>query len=360
MTPPASWTEQHDGNFQNAAGTLQQSIATRDPATGAAGTFTSTQTNWQHGLGTHVIIKGSGPTSPSFRSISTAQQVVTGRTATVSISKPSGVVAGDVLLVFVSLGVSGGLVPTGWLTPPGFNMLGANFATTGSGSTQSTLAVGVWAKLAGGSEPSTYETTINLPTGTKLVHAAMVAIQNPFLVPGGVQIRLAGKPMRRLLAYTELQAPSQTLCDFQNIPQGYDNLELVYDTTSDQNGDTLNRRIKLNYNGDATNVYFHRIIQDGVDVSGSGAPSSRILLGAINGQASGSRAAGSINIYGYARVGKPVSLGHAWWVATGPVAHDEEMSGQYDGASAISRIVVAIDAGTVRFATGSRAYLYGY
>lgn len=360
MTPPAGHTEQLDMNSAAAVGTLQTSVATRDPATGATGDFTSTQSNWAHGLGTRVVVKGGGSTSPAFRSISSGHTETSASIETVSISKPSGVVAGDALVVFVTMGVSGGFVPTGWVTPPGFKFLGANFITTGSGATQSTLAVGAWVKFAGASEPSTYETTINLPSGTKVIDAAMVAISNPAQIPGGVQIRMAGKPIRRLLAFTELAATNAQLCDIQSIPQGYDNLELAYDGIS--GNASAAQQLRIRFNGDSGAHYFYRLLQDAAP-SATGAAVGQIVFGAVGATGTGSKTAGSLHIYGYRSSPKPVLIGHDWWVNAGPVLHGEEIYGQWDGnagVSAIDRIVIEANAAGPVFGIGSRAYLYGY
>lgn len=356
MTPPAGHTEQSDENFDHAQGTLQTSVATRDPATGTTGDFTSTQSNWDHGLGTRIVVRGGGATSPSFRSISYMETATAAATVVATISKPAGVVAGDVLVTFVSMGVNGGLIPTGWVTPDGFVFLGANFSTSGSGSTASTLATGCWIKLAGASEPATYSTTINLPTGTKLISAQMVAIQNPFLVPGGVQIRMAGKPIRRLLAYTELAAAGTTLCDFQNIPQGYDNLELVYDGTSASGAGAT--RLAMAFNGDATAAnYFSQVTSDG-GINQEFGTNARILLGAL-GVGVGAASVGEIKILGYARaLGRHGVLGHAYWV-TNVDLRDDSIVGQWgSGTSPITRIVVTSTGNN--WQAGSRAYLYGY
>jgi hypothetical protein len=367
MTPPAGATvaERLDMNSAAAVGTLQTSVATRDPADGLAGTFTSTQSNWQHGLGTHVVIKGGGTTSPAFRSISSAHLETTAAVDTVTITKPAGVVAGDALLVFVTLGVSGGGVPTGWVTPTGFKQLGATFTMSGTGLTQTALSAGAWIKFADASDVAAteYSTTINLPTGTKVIDGAMVAISNPAQIPGGVQILMAGKPIRRLLAYTELAAASAILCDFQNISQGYDNLELVYDGGS--NSTSAAQQLRVRFNGDTGIHYAYKVVRDGillVGAAGSGVGATQIQFGAT-GDAVGARTAGTLNIYGYKSSPKPVVIGRNWWVGTGPAPHDEEFSGQWDGnlgVSAINRIVLELNAAGPQFAAGSRAYLYGY
>lgn len=365
MTPPSGWTERSDENEQSAAGTLSTSVATRDVATGTAGTFTSDQSNWQHAIGTHVVIKGGGASSPSYRSISVADTQLAAGQATVTINKPSGVVQGDVLVVFVTLGVNGGLVPTGWTTPDGFVFLGAAFNTSGSGSTQSTLAVGAWAKLAGASEPSDYSTTINLPSGLKSIQGTMVAIQNPYLVPGGVQIRLAGHPIRRLLDFSVLPSDSATLCDFQNIPQGYDHLELIYDGLTIQNGGAGNVRIRMRYNADTGNNYFYQLFDvesntAAVNVAAAAGPTDRILLGGLSA-VDGAATAGQLSIFAYSATGsRKQMVGRSFWASdAGLNLRNGNLTGQYTG-SPISRIVLEVNSSSHQFAAGSRAYLYGY
>jgi hypothetical protein len=275
-----------------------------------------------------------------------------------------------VLLAFVSLGVSGGGVPTGWTVPIGFKQLGANFSMSGTGTSQTTCATGVWVKLADADDVAAtdFSTTINLPTGTKVIQTTMVAIQNCFLVPGGVQIRMAGKPIRRLLAFAELTAASATLCDFQNISAAYDNLELVYDGTTNATAG-VDTRLQATFNGDNTGTpgstghYYHSIVQDG-GAAQTGILQTRLLHGAIGATAT-SKATGRLNIYGYNSSAKPVMLGQDWWVASGPVVHSETLAGQWDGnggVSAINRIVIGVNGAPANpiFAIGSRAYLYGY
>jgi hypothetical protein len=363
-TPPASIVA-------DAAGTLQTSIATRDPAVAnTAATFTSNVATWDHALGSTVILKGGGTVSPSFRSVAEDSSITTDLTFTSSVAKPAGLAVGDVILAFVSLGVNGGLVPTGWVTPTGFNQLGAWFSTSGSGLTQSTLSTGVWAKLATADDVAATEfsTTINLPTGTKVIHAALVAIQNCFLVPGGVQIRMAGKPIRRLLAYAEITgAANQTLCDFTPISQAYDNLELVWDGTS---AAALggNQQLLVRFNGATTNNYYYRNVRDGAALAfgvppagGSGVATNGFRIGALSGTNAGVRTAGSLHIYGYTR-SRATTLGRAMWLggASSLEVVDETHSGQFDIAAPVTRVALACQAADPKFAIGSRAYLYGY
>lgn len=369
MTPPAGHTEQSDENYDGTTvGTLQTSVATRDPATGATGDFTSTQSNWQHGIGTRIVVRGGGAASPSFRSISYAEMSTAAGKATATITKPAGVVQDDVLAVFVTMGVNGGFVPSGWITPEGFVFLGANFSTSGSGSTQSTLAVGAWVKLAGASEPASYSTDITLPSGLKAICAHMVAIQGAFLTPGGVQIRMAGHPIKRLLAFNELSAPSTTLCDFQGISQAYDNLELIVEGVSNRNGATLGAaaRYRVRYNNDTGANYFWQLydFQDtgtAANVSAAGAADSRQLLGVVNGL-DGSTVSGIFQILGYCRTGGRRALHGSTYSTIGALGsniRNGKIAGEYIGG-AINRVAVTMDGTPQRFGTGTRAYLYGY
>jgi hypothetical protein len=360
MTPPAGgvWTEQDDSNVANAAGTLQTSVATRDPADGLTATFTSTQTNWEHAIGTHVTLKGGGATSPSFRSKTTSSVVTTASQVAGTVAKPTGLAVGDVMLVFVSLGVNGGGLPVGWTVPIGFKQLGANFSMSGTGATQTTCASGAWVKLADADDVAATEfgTTINLPTGTKILQTTMVAIQNAFLVPGGVQIRMSGKPIRRLLKFNELTSAATTLCDFQNIEQGYDNLELIIDSSAAAAGSDT--RCFLRFNGNVTGNVFSRLTQlHNIAASSVEGSVTAIRCGAVSGSAS-AQSSGAFNIYGYTQLRRRVVLGRHYWVDSSVLLRDDMVSAQWDNtADPITRIVFDC---TKSFAIGSRAYLYGY
>lgn len=191
-TSPAGWTEQTDTKVGSES-SLGISVFRRSVATGTTGTATSSRSNWQHGVGTHIIVKGTvGGTTPSVRSVSEQNVVTTGTTANVSISKPTGAVAGDMLVVFIAMGNNGGTIPVGWSTPDGWVFLGASLGTTGTGASQSTLAVGTWAYLMDGTEGSTFDTDINFGAGTKTIQATMVCVQNPETIPGGPQMNIGG------------------------------------------------------------------------------------------------------------------------------------------------------------------------
>jgi hypothetical protein len=361
MTPPAGWTERQDGNHPSASGTLQTSIASRRPATGTSGGFASTQSNWHHSIGSHIVIKGGDGTSPTFRSMTETSVEASGALLVLTGAKPSGVVAGDVLLAFISMGVAGGLVPTGWVTPEGFVFLGADHSTSGSGSTQSTLATGVWAKLCTASEPANYQTSINLPTGTKFVQGTLVAIEGAFLVPGGVQIRMAGKPTRRILDYVELQTASTTLCDFQNIPASYDNLELVYDVVSAV-GHTAPRVIRLRINNVTTNTRYYSNVANHTNNTSTLFFQNQpdLILGSL-GRGVGATATGSIDLYGYGKTtARHKTMARAFYLDSLQLM-DESCVGLFDAVPSgpINRLTV-ITNGPITFGVGSKAFLYGY
>lgn len=364
MTPPGSHTEVLDDNFPDNAGTLQVSVATEYPADVHTATFTSSQSNWDHGIGTHVVIKGGGASPPSVRSISTLTAITTDSAITLSIPKPTGAADTDALVAFVSAGTNGGGVPGPWNTPDDFPFLGANVSISGSGVTQSSCASGVWVKRLGASEPSTYQTDITLPPGTKMLHVVALAIQNAFLIPGGVQLRMSGHPTRQLLFPPfELQTTGTVLCDITNIPQAYDNLELVYDTTSTNTG-TSTQELRIRFNGDTGTNYFRngpRTLNAGAPVTQNDLATTRIRFGGLNHQ-SPSNSGGRIDVLGYTRVARPIVLGQTYWAdgVIGTDLHWESFSGQWAGAAAINRITVEVDVAGPVFAAGSRAFLYGY
>ena len=184
MDAPAGWTEVIDNDY-GLASTLATSRGSRGVATGTDGHLHVVADQLGLGAGTHIIVRGTpGGTTPTVRSTTQLEATTSTTAATLVMSAPAGLVAGDVLLVFISMGNSGGSVPVGWVTPTGWVYLGAQVTLTGSGSTMSMLAVGVWAKLCGPSEPSTYSTTINFGAGTKTMHASLVAVMNSTSTPG--------------------------------------------------------------------------------------------------------------------------------------------------------------------------------
>jgi hypothetical protein len=362
MTPPSGWTERSDESDQVADQqiSMHTSVATRRPATGTSANFTSSQSNWQLNTGMHVVVRGGNGTSPQFRSVSHQVSTTIGSSITTSMSTPSGVVAGDALLAFVTVGTRNGFVPTGWQTPQGWIFLGADFTTSTFGGLQHTLATGVWVRRAVSGEPSTHSTTIQLPGGRKLIKASMVAVQAPFTHPGGPQVRIAGRPIRRLLAFNELTAVSAILCDFQNISQGYDNLEVVIDGQA--NADVASGQVlRMRFNNDNGSNYYDLRTFNGMAETARFASTGGVLVGRIPNTA-GARVVGSNHVYGYASNARPGLLGNTY-TSQGLTIRNEVMVGQWDATGPINRVQVRgdNDAGTAaRFAVGSRAYLYGY
>lgn len=359
MTEPSGWTEEVDTVSNDDAGSMHISVASNHPSDGDSGEFTSSQSNWENYVGTHVIVRGiedDSPT-PSVRSSATNAEFTSSSTYTSSILKPAGVEEGDILLTFVSLGVSGGFVPTGWETPAGFVLLGAEFSTSGSGSTQSTAASGVWAKLAGPSEPAEYSTSINLPAGLKTIQGTMVAIKDGYLVPGGVQIRMAGRPIRRLLARNELQSTSSQLCDFDDISQGYDNLELIYSGNT-STGSGGNDRLRMRFNGVDSNTYRYKQARFGTSLTLTDNAHTFFRIGGL-GSVNGSRTTGSCNIYRYASVSRaPTILAEGFW-QSGSDFISETDRGFWTVQDPVTRITVDSD-GDHNFAAGTQVFLYGY
>jgi hypothetical protein len=358
-TPPGGWTERLDDDTSPDDSTLAVSVATLAATTGAAGVFTNTETNWQHGLGSHVVVRGGGTVSPSFQTEShTGTEFFTGTSHSMSLAPPGGVLDGRILVAFVALGNDGGGVPTGWKAPDGWVFLGADFMFTGSGSTLSVLAVGVWAKLGTASEPATYDVSLNIGAGRKTMHACIIAVADPFLIDGGANIRIAGHPIRRLLAFNELQADSATLCNFTNIPQGYDHLEVVYTGKSDR-GTDARRNLSTRFNGDTGANYHMQVNRD--NVLSQILNTTRIMVGSINGASAGHECGGRFNIYDYTHTGeRRMLLGDSFYLEVGQLVEETDRGLWLNTADPITSLDLIVEVGPTMFETGSRAYLYGY
>lgn len=359
FTPPAGTTERVDTVHNTGTATLAVGLATRDPADGTAGTFTSSTSNWSSRIGTHVVVKGGGTVSPSFRSVAEANfGPLNDASTSATVPKPAGTVAGDVMLAFVSMYNAGGSVPTGWTTPDGWVFLGADYRIVG---TTGTVAAGVWAKLAGSAEPSDYTIDITFTPGSKRLHAAIVTIQNPALIAGGAHIRMSGHPIRRLLAQNTLTAASATLCDFQSVPGGYDHLELVYDIVSGTSTDVL-RNVRMRFNADGgAGSYRWQVTRDNVISGSTAGTQDRMIIGAIDGSSTGSTAGGRLNMLGYTRPNRRMVLGDSFFVtAAGGLVQEFSRALWLNVTDPINRVGISVDAGTTVFGIGSRAYLYGY
>jgi hypothetical protein len=358
-TPPVGTTERLDVVHNTGDSTLAAAIADRDPATANTGTFLSSQSNWLQGLGSHVVIRGGGAASPSYRSISEASYGPdSATTVTIAHPKPSGVVQTDVLVAFIAMGNAGGSVPTGWTTPEGWEFLGANVVLAGSGASLSCLAVGAWVKLASASEPTDYTISITFGPGSKRLHAAIVAVQNPDLIEGGAHIRMAGHPIRRLLRFNELQAASATLADFQNIPGGYDHLEFIWQGQSDRATDAL-RNLRMRFNADTGANYHWQTIRD-VGAPTQGLGSDRIILGLINGANLGHRTGGRAAIYSYTSPFDRMVITEAMGVEAGNLFAETNRAFWLNTTDPITRIQFQVDGGTTLFDAGGQAFLYGY
>lgn len=361
FTPPGGYTERYD-EVEEAApgGNLHVSAATRQPAVGSAATLTNSSADWQSGLSTHVLIRGGGGTSPSFRSVSKAFFSTAAAQFDVSLSKPTGTATGDDLIAIIAMGNAVGSVPVGWTTPEGWRFLGAKFLIRGSGATQSTLAVGVWWKpiTDGASEPASYSITINFGAGDKVLHAAIVAIQNVDTSPGGPNILIGPSPVKRLLAESVLTAASVTVASFSDIPAGpYRHLQLEFYGMSDTGADAV-RNLQLRFNGDSGANYHSQTLRDGVAaqvLSGTG-----MRVGELNGASAGHMAAGVIDILEYASgFDHKIVLSHTHSEQTGNVVLFVG-SGQWNSAAAINALALLTDSGATQFNVGSIARLYGW
>jgi hypothetical protein len=357
--PDGTWTERLDDETSPDDSTLTVSVATRGATTGSARTFTNTESDWQLGIGTHVVIRGGEGAVPAYQSEShTTDEFFTGTTHTFDLAVPSGTLTDRILVAFVSLGNDGGGVPVGWEAPDGWVFLGANFGFTGSGSTLSTLATGAWAKLGTASEPASYEVTINMGAGRKTLHAVIVAVSTPKLIDGGANIRIAGHPIRRLLAFTELQTASDLLCDFTDIPQGYDHLEVVYTGKSDR-GTDARRNLSTRFNGDTTANYHMQVNRD--NVLSQILSTTRIMVGSINGAVAGHECGGRFNIYDYTHTAeRRMLLGDAFYLESGQLVEETDRGLWLNTTDPITSLDVRVEVGPTQFETGSRAYLYGY
>jgi hypothetical protein len=358
-TPPGGWTEQLDDDTSPDDSSLAISVATKAATNGGAGTFINTLSNWQQGIGTHVVVRGDEGSTPAFQSEShTGTEFFTGGSHVMSLAPPSGTLTDRILIAFVALGNDGGGVPFGWQAPEGWVFLGAKFGFSGSGTTLSTLAVGAWAKLGTASEPATYDVSLNIGAGRKTMHACIVAVSTPFLVAGGANIRIAGHPIRRLLDFTELQAASATLCDFTDIPSGYDHLELVFTTKSDRGTDAV-RNINMRFNGDSGANYHTQRMRDGV--SFSALSTTRILLGAVDGTNANFESGGRFQIYDYAHIGeRRIVIGDSVFIEGGGITEDTVRGIYRNTTDPINQVTSVVEVGPTLAQTGSRAYLYGY
>jgi hypothetical protein len=202
FTPPSGYTEVFDVSDSTDAMTVAASLARRQPHTvDAVRNFVCSQAGHVFHNGHTVLVRANDTgTPPSVRSH--VQQFNSFRTANMSVmmAKPAGVVAGDLLVAFVSVGNKGGFVPTSWSVPEGWLFMGAVFRDIGG---TDTLASGVWYKQATAAEPADYTISIQVagePSSLKRFHAAVVAVQNPGMLEGGSDIRFEPQSACRVYA----------------------------------------------------------------------------------------------------------------------------------------------------------------
>jgi hypothetical protein len=105
----------------------------------------------------------------SISFVSTTQDQVGNSTTTVS--KPTGVVVGDVLLWLVSNDQSGGTVTI--TTPTGFTLIGTVFSNTNG--TNRTVSQGVYYRVVDGTEGTTFSATGTATAGGPIMYSIMVA-----------------------------------------------------------------------------------------------------------------------------------------------------------------------------------------
>ena len=362
FTPPTGFSEQFDEINPTAPnpGSLNVAASTKQPATGGAATSTCSSSGYQSGLSTHVSVRGGGGTAPSVRSLTKGFFTTVATSLALSLDKPTGTATGDMLLAFVALGNAVGSVPVGWTTPQGWKFLGANFLIRGTGSTQSTVAVGVWAHgvTDGGSEPATYELTINFGSGSKVLHAALIAIQNPGTALGGPNITIGGTPVKRLIASTTLASANLELANFTNIPAGpYRHLEVVFFGISDTSADTP-RNIQVRLNGDSGNNYAWQLSRDAVGSQALG--TSGIHVGELDGAGATHVSVGRFDVLHYATSdAKKIILSQSHAEESANIALFNG-AGQWNSSAVVNAVRVLTDSSLTKFDIGSRAELYGW
>lgn len=355
-TPPSGWTERADVSSSGSGVSLQTGVASKQPADADPGVenFISTSGSYTRRTSHSMVVRGDPSFLPDVADVEIGTvQVHESTIIPMTIDAPATMADGDLMVAHVCL--AGGAIPVGWTVPPGWVPVGVQAAGVG---TSHILGSGIWYKQFKTGDPLSEDLLINMTAAvTTKVQATVLRVVDPFLFAEGVQIRVGDRPIRRLLKFNELSSASNTLCDFTDIPQGYDNLELVVDAEAAGGGTFLDCGVR--FNGDTGTNYADHRVRDGVS-TGQRVAVSEIRLGRISGTA-GSRTAGSVHVYGYRSSAKPTTIG-SMWSTDGIFAHIESGGGQWDGASGTSVVnrMAFLHGGTAQFAAGSRAYLYGY
>jgi len=218
FTPPGGYTEQFDDFLSTAGIAMHATLATRSPAVpNAIRTFTSTFGLYQFDTGIAVVVRGTpGGTAPTIRDITNGfvlDSAPADETDVLSLETPAGIVAGDLLLAFVSFGNDGGGIPSSWSVPDGWaGPIVGDFSSTGGGPSDSTLATGMWWKVADADDVAALSrdvTVISPGVATKAFHWTVVAIADPGEVGSGPDYRIGGKSLARgVVAYQHLEAGS--------------------------------------------------------------------------------------------------------------------------------------------------------
>jgi hypothetical protein len=204
MTAPGGFTERSDTNHSGGNHTLHTSSASRDPADASPGgyNFAPSTAGYSRALGQTVIVRGGGASSPAVRAVEVGliYEFNTGLIE-LDVAAPPVVSDGDLLVAFLSL--SGPNIPVGWAVPEGFIQLGVRAAGLG---TTHVLGGGTWYKRWNFGDPLVYPILINMSSAVGLtkVHAIVLAIQNPYAFPAGLDIRRNNRSMPRgLIASVE-------------------------------------------------------------------------------------------------------------------------------------------------------------
>jgi hypothetical protein len=225
FTPPAGFTEVYDVSDATSGMTVAATCVRRQPANpNTTQNIVCSQAGHMFHNGHTVLVRAndSGP-APSVRSFTESFATFNTASMGLSLAKPAGVVAGDLLIAKVTMGNKGGSIPVSWSVPDGWIFLGAVYRETGG---VNTLASGIWYKSATASEPATYDVGVNVlgsPIATKRFHLSVTAVQNPGSLVGGSDIRFEPQSRCRVWMSTASYAMPSPGVPF-NVP--FDTIDL--------------------------------------------------------------------------------------------------------------------------------------
>jgi hypothetical protein len=202
MTVPAGYTEVLDAFLSGSSAALHTCLASRSPAVpNAIRTFTSTFGLYQFDTGITAVIRGAVGLAPSIRAFTSGFVTSAALSTVLTMTSPAGLAVGDLILAFVAAGNDGGSFPSSWSVPDGYiGPIAGDFSTAGSGSGASTLATGLWWKVATADDVAmtSRDVTVNMGgVATKRYHWTVVAVQNPGQIGTGPDIRIGGKSVAR-------------------------------------------------------------------------------------------------------------------------------------------------------------------